>query len=177
MTRSKRPEFFGRNSAYVFTLSPFPPDVDVSVSFSFGLQVARFASLQEDGTAMSFRYTVSLKARTHCYYPKALETGNDMMDLRPSMLGVAFADMYHVVPNQDHARIIWEVPLTVKLTFFPYYVLGSFLFWERNKSVPSPLGSEVSLEASVPAVVTPLKPKFWLTSTVSLMAKHAHQIK
>lgn len=67
------------------------------------------ATLQEGGAAMSFRYTISLKAKTHCYYPKALESGVDWMDLRSGMLGAAFDNMYQKVPNQEHARIIWEV--------------------------------------------------------------------
>ena len=128
---------------------------------------------------MSFRYTISLKAKTHCYYPKALESGIDWMDLRSGMLGAAFDNMYQKVPNQEHARVIWEVPLNVKLTcFLVIKCWDGFLFylvWDLNTSMP--LGSEVSLEASVPAVITPLKPKFWLTSTVNLRAKHAHQIK
>ena len=39
-----------------------------------------------------------------------------------------------------------------------------------------PTASQVKIESSVPARITAIKPKFWLTSSISIAAKHAGKL-
>ena len=124
---------------------------------------------------MSFRYTISLKTKTRCFYPKCLESDADMMQLRSSMLGAVFKDHYNRLPNTDVSRVLWEAASSLFKAFFRHDVTCQIDMHSANQ-IDHGCPWKVALEPSVPAVITPRKPKFWLCAMVKLRAKHAHRI-
>lgn len=64
---------------------------------------------QESGQACTFRFTVSLKSKTHSFTPKNLDDGGDKMQMRSSQLGAVYKGMFEKLPCTSHARLLWEV--------------------------------------------------------------------
>ena len=77
---------------------------------------------KEAGEPLSFRYTVSLKTKTHCFVPKPIENGVDVMSMRPSMLGAVLKDHYETLRASDFARVLWEAYSVLKGVSIPAIV-------------------------------------------------------
>ena len=75
--------------------------------FKNGVQNVSKSTVQDDGSARPFRYTVEPKSKVNVFKPKRVET--DLMAVRASQFGGCFSD-YQTLIQSANIGTLWEAP-------------------------------------------------------------------
>lgn len=110
---------------------------------------------------LQFRYNITPRSKTNAFKPKPLE--GSALDVRYSQLGGCFSS-YNTLLRSSNVGVIWEAGASLFLEF------KSPLSPNRSSQ---PWALEVKVSDAIPAVITPLKPKYYLLCKTVVKANTA----
>lgn len=114
---------------------------------------------------LAFRYDITSRTKLNAFKPKKVE--EDFLNVRYSQFGGCF-DSYNTMLKSPNAAIVWEAGLvTIDET--------KRVTWNGLPSQSKPL--KVKISDAVPAVITPVKPKFFLLCKTTVKAHTAVRLK
>lgn len=171
----------------------YPPNISYNIRCN--LQVA------PDGQQLplQYRYKVVADNRVDAFKPKDIPASDDVGNLRSAVMGAHFNGRLTTLPKASHCTIVWEVTSAswgmvsvvdlfqekvvgksfeklVESTFFPSHSI-LFIPGPHSKKDSSFQTATCQVKVGEEAIVTPLKPKFYLLGTVTVKASEALKLK
>ena len=148
---------------------------------------------------LQYRYKVVADNRVDAFKPKEIPASDDVGNLRSAVMGAHFNGRLTTIPKASHCTIVWEVTSAswgmvsvldlfhekvvgksfeklVESTFFPSHSI-LFIPGPHSKKDSSFQTATCQVKVGEEAIVTPLKPKFYLLGTVTVKASEALKLK
>lgn len=153
-----------------------PPTYELRVSNTNqpGLSLTHWQDTDAGPVERPFRFKVTPKSKVNCFKPKAVD--GDLMNARYSQFGGCFTN-FEKLPKSSNCQVVWEVRLDKPKRRSRPVLHVSVVSLSSHVSDSGSFGIAYTLKVrvtdAVPAVLQPIKPKYYWLSVTSVPAKTA----